>query len=505
MTGSAGPSRARSTRSRECRSRGSRYESHVSLLSRANDSRERADQALGDLVHSLVRRRAPPAAAARGSAARRARPPAGGWAAGRRRRGRATRSTSSWTAPRRCRGSRPTSRRARSRVWLAGWFFSPALPAARRTARRLRDLLARDRAARRRARARLGRRAAAALPPRPRATCARRARRSRAARSIASRSTPASGRCTATTRSSSIVDGEVAFVGGIDLTSLGGDRLDTQRPPRSRLARLARRGGADPRPGRRGRRRALPRSAGARSPGEQLPAVAPPAPPGDVELQLVRTVPRRSTRACRAASSRSSSATCARSARPSGSSTSRASSSGRPSSSRCSRDKLRDPPDDGFRLLVVLPAKPNNGARRHARPARRARGGRRTAPGASSPARSTSAATDVAARLRPREDRHRRRPLAHDRLGQPERALALQRHRGEPRLGRELAREARLRLWSEHLECDPSELEGDPDQIVDERWRPQAGVDNGKLRLLPHVSRHAKGLLGPLNGFLVDG
>ena len=68
-----------------------------------------------------------------------------------------------------------------------------------------------------------------------------------------------------------------------------------------------------------------------------------------------------------------------------------------------------------------------------------------------------------------------------------------------------LAREVRLRLWSEHLECDPSELEGDPDQIVDECWRPQAGVDNGKLRLLPHVSRHAKGLLGPLNGFLVDG
>jgi hypothetical protein len=73
----------------------------------------------------------------------------------------------------------------------------------------------------------------------------------------------------------------------------------------------------------------------------------------------------------------------------------------------------------------------------------------------------------------------------------------------------------RLRLWSEHLECEPSELEGDPAEIVDERWRPLAeeqlerarrdGHGTRKVRLLPHVSRRAKGLLGPLSGFLVDG
>ncbi len=35
--------------------------------------------------------------------------------------------------------------------------------------------------------------------------------------------------------------------------------------------------------------------------------------------------------------------------------------------------------------------------------------------------------------LRPRQDRDRRRPLADGRLGEPERALALQRQRGQPR------------------------------------------------------------------------
>jgi hypothetical protein len=80
---------------------------------------------------------------------------------------------------------------------------------------------------------------------------------------------------------------------------------------------------------------------------------------------------------------------------------------------------------------------------------------------------------------------------------------------------RELARAVRLGLWSEHLECEVDELDGDPTQVVDERWRPLAEEqlerakrgEHGtrKLRLLPHVSRRSKGLLGPLNGLLVDG
>jgi phosphatidylserine/phosphatidylglycerophosphate/cardiolipin synthase-like enzyme len=79
----------------------------------------------------------------------------------------------------------------------------------------------------------------------------------------------------------------------------------------------------------------------------------------------------------------------------------------------------------------------------------------------------------------------------------------------------ELARGVRLRLWSEHLGCDATELEGDPAEIVDERWRPVAegqlarrergDPPTEKVMLLPHISRRTKGVLGPLNGFLVDG
>jgi hypothetical protein len=79
----------------------------------------------------------------------------------------------------------------------------------------------------------------------------------------------------------------------------------------------------------------------------------------------------------------------------------------------------------------------------------------------------------------------------------------------------ELARAVRLRLWSEHLGCDATELEGDPAEIVDERWRPVAegqlarrerrDPPTEKVMLLPRISRRTKGVLGPLNGFLVDG
>jgi phosphatidylserine/phosphatidylglycerophosphate/cardiolipin synthase-like enzyme len=87
-----------------------------------------------------------------------------------------------------------------------------------------------------------------------------------------------------------IVDGEVAFVGGIDLTSLSGDRFDTnEHPLRDRMgwhdgagrvtgpavadvaAHFAARWGAVT--------------------GEEIAVDPPPAPAGDVELQVVRTVP----------------------------------------------------------------------------------------------------------------------------------------------------------------------------------------------------------------------
>ncbi|HZC30479.1 MAG TPA: phospholipase D-like domain-containing protein, partial [Gaiellaceae bacterium] len=77
------------------------------------------------------------------------------------------------------------------------------------------------------------------------------------------------------------------------------------------------------------------------------------------------------------------------------------------------------------------------------------------------------------------------------------------------------ARAARLRLWAEHLERSEREVDGDPARIVDELWRPLAeeqaerrkseGWTTHRLALLPHVSRRSRALLGPVNGLVVDG
>jgi phosphatidylserine/phosphatidylglycerophosphate/cardiolipin synthase-like enzyme len=68
--------------------------------------------------------------------------------------------------------------------------------------------------------------------------------------------------------------------------------------------------------------------------------------------------------------------------------------------------------------------------------------------------------------------------------------------------GAAVARDTRLRLWSEHLGRSADEISGDPVDVIDELWRrPQSE----RLRRLPHVSRRSAGIWGPLNGLLVDG
>src|SRR5438105_1219975 len=77
-----------------------------------------------------------------------------------------------------------------------------------------------------------------------------------------------------------------------------------------------------------------------------------------------------------------------------------------------------------------------------------------------------------------------------------------------------LARRTRLRLWSEHLELTEAEVSGDATQVVDELWRPIAEeqrrrVEAGqpqthRLSRLPHVSRRSRRLMGPVSGLLVD-
>jgi phosphatidylserine/phosphatidylglycerophosphate/cardiolipin synthase-like enzyme len=80
----------------------------------------------------------------------------------------------------------------------------------------------------------------------------------------------------------------------------------------------------------------------------------------------------------------------------------------------------------------------------------------------------------------------------------------------------ELARGTRERLWAEHLELTLPEVEGiDPTTLVDERWRPIAGEQlrrretglrpSHRLIALPGVSKRSRRLLGPLQELVDDG
>ena len=131
--------------------------------------------------------------------------------------------------------------------------------------------------ARRRARARVGRRAPAALPSRPRrgAFDARQLVAGTRIEALDARERPM--HC----HHEKLVDRRrrVAFVGGIDLTSFAGDRLDSHDAPGPRRARLARRVRSARRPRRRRRRRALPAALarGDRRTGSPPPGAPPPA------------------------------------------------------------------------------------------------------------------------------------------------------------------------------------------------------------------------------------
>ena len=79
-----------------------------------------------------------------------------------------------------------------------------------------------------------------------------------------------------------------------------------------------------------------------------------------------------------------------------------------------------------------------------------------------------------------------------------------------------LARSTRVRLWAEHLELTEDDVEAQPVvRLVDERWRPIASEQLERMRSgrnpthrlleLPGVSRRSKRLLGPLTGLVDDG
>ena len=95
--------------------------------------------------------------------------------------------------------------------------------------------------------------------------------------------------------------------------------------------------------------------------------------------------------------------------------------------------KLRNPPRDDFRVVVLLPHKANNGqddTRGMLGRLVAADDGAQALPGHDDPVALRRALRPA---LRARQDRHRRRRVARDRLREPQRALAVQRHRGRRR------------------------------------------------------------------------
>ncbi|MDX6628820.1 MAG: hypothetical protein QOH00_1066 [Gaiellales bacterium] len=312
-----------------------------------------------------------------------------------------------------------------------------------------------------------------------------------------------------------IIDDELAFVGGIDLTDFAGNRLDRPgHPPRGSL------GWHDVATVVRGPAVAdVARHFNLRwheAAGERLPPPSEPAPAGDDELQIVRTVPERIYKAL-----------------PRGEFSILASYVGALRSAEhliylenqflwsaeiveILGEKLRNPPSDRFRLLVVLPAKPNSGADDTTGQLGLLAdaddgAGRMLACTRYAVGDGTSDRVYVHAKVGMVDDRW----LTVGSANLNEHSLFNDTEMNVVSHSPALARQARLRLWAEHLARPAETLEGDPATLIDEVWRPLAAEQLERRKAgaqlthgvvgLAHVSRRSKRLLGPLQSLLVDG
>jgi phosphatidylserine/phosphatidylglycerophosphate/cardiolipin synthase-like enzyme len=313
-----------------------------------------------------------------------------------------------------------------------------------------------------------------------------------------------------------VVDGEVAFVGGIDMTDFAGDRFDvSDHPARRRLGwhdvgtRLRGPAVKDVHDHFELRWRELT--------GEQLERPPAPPPAGDHTVQVVRTVAENMYQDVPTGDFRvlESYLRAIRSAQ-------------RfvylenqflwsPVIVDLLAEKLRQPPDSEFRLVVLLPARANNGQDDTM--------GQLGQLIAADDGAGRLLATTIRSLTGHRDDRlyvHAKVGIVDDRwltvgsanlnshslLNDTEMNVVTDDH--------ELARATRLRLWAEHLGVDIDAIAGeDPCTTVDERWRPTAFEQLERLRAgappthrliaLPGLSKRSRRLLGPLVGLLDDG
>jgi len=312
-----------------------------------------------------------------------------------------------------------------------------------------------------------------------------------------------------------VVDGRVAFVGGIDLTLDGGDPYDTP----THLAR----GGI-------GWHDAAMRIQGPcvadvaqhfrlrwyGATRDRLPRPEPPGPAGESEAQVVRTLPAGTSRAVRHGdySILEAYMSALRSAE-------------RfvylenqflwsPEVVAVLADKLRNPPSADFRVLVLLPARANDGADI-------SRGQVAALIHAADESTRFLACTIYAraGALRDPVYVHSKIGIVDDRwftVGSANlnaHSLLFDTELNVVTLDEKVARDTRVRLWSEHLELPLEEVEAaDPIQLIDEHWERIASeqlelLENGesithRLVKLPGVSRRRRRLIGPLESHLYD-
>ena len=312
-----------------------------------------------------------------------------------------------------------------------------------------------------------------------------------------------------------VIDGRVAFVGGIDLTSLQGDRFDRNGHPLRQgigwhdgATMLTGPAVTDVAEHFRSRWQEVAH--------EPLPAPARQEPTGSRTLQVVRTVPEKLyrfqprgdfsllesyVRALRAAErfiyleNQFLWST---------------------EIANILDDKLKNPPCDDFRVLLLLPVRPTNG-----KDTTRGQlggmiqsddGGHRL----------------LATTIRSGDGTEVGNCYVHAKIGivddqwftlgsgnLNEHSLFNDSEVNVVCHDPDLARDTRLRLWSEHLELPVSEIDGEPCRVIDELWTPiareqlrrqEAGEPaTHRLLALPGISRRSGRLTGPMRGLLVDG
>jgi phosphatidylserine/phosphatidylglycerophosphate/cardiolipin synthase-like enzyme len=313
-----------------------------------------------------------------------------------------------------------------------------------------------------------------------------------------------------------VIDDQVATVGGIDLTTFAGDRFDsTAHPLRTAIgwhdAAAVLRGPivSDVADHIRLRWEAVT--------GERLPARSAPVAAGAHELQLVQTIPERVYPARHRGQFRILEAYVRALLAAERLIYLESQFLWSPELVEILVDKLKRPPSDEFRLVAVLPSRPDSGNDDN-----RGQLGRLIEADA-------GADRFLACTLYSRDGARAAAVYVHAKIGiVDDRWLTL----GSANLNEHslfndtevnvvscepsLARETRVRLWAEHLELPREAVaDEDPVRLVDDRWRPIAHEQlerrrrgeplTHRLVKLPAVSRRTRRLLGPLQGLVVDG